>query len=71
MGTDYTKEKLDAESVPIPYPEGKRTRTCARCDQPWWIDEMVRVGDEEKYYCHLCFDRPYGEDQHRRGDYAE
>ena len=70
MGTDYTKEKLDAESVPIPYPEGKRTRTCARCSQQWYIEEMVRMSGE-KYYCKLCYDRPYGEGQNKRGDFAE
>jgi hypothetical protein len=70
MGTDYEKPKLDAESMPIPYPEGKRTRTCQRCGQQWWIEEMVMLS-EERYYCHLCYDPPYGEDQHRRGDIAE
>lgn len=70
MGTDYEKPKLDAESVPIPYPEGKRTRTCTRCGMQWYVEEMIRMSDE-KYYCNLCYDRPYGMDQHKRGDFAE
>lgn len=68
MGTDYIKEKLDAESVPIPYPEGKRTRTCARCGQQWYVEEMVRMSDE-KYYCKLCYDPPqFQGGPHARGD---
>jgi len=70
MGADYEKPKLDAESVPIPYPDGMKTRTCARCGMQWYVKEMVRMSDE-KYYCNLCYDRPYGEGPHKRGDRAE
>ena len=68
MGFDSTKEKLDAESVKIPYPEHLKTRTCKRCDQPFWIHEMVRVGDDNRWYCNTCYDPPYGEGPHKRGD---
>ena len=68
MGFDYEKPKLDADGVEIPYPARLRTRTCARCSQQWYIHEMVKMG-EDKFYCHLCYDRPYGEDQHKRGDF--
>jgi hypothetical protein len=72
MGFDYTKEKPDAESVSVPYPDEMRTRTCKRCGQPWWVHEMVQVGGrEDQWYCIPCYDRPYGEDQHIRGDYPK
>lgn len=67
MGFDYVKEKLDAESVPIPYPNRLKTRNCWRCGQDWFIHEMKRVGS--RWICNLCYDRPYGEDEHKRGDY--
>jgi hypothetical protein len=68
MGFDSVKEKLDAESVSIPYPDDLRTRTCKRCDQKFWVKEMINVGSEDRWYCNTCYDRPYGEGQHRRGD---
>lgn len=68
MGFDHIKDKLDAEGVSLPVPESLHTRTCKRCGQPWYKSEMVNVG-EEKWYCKLCYDRPYGEDRHRRGDF--
>lgn len=70
MGFDYEKPKADIGEIPIPIPHGKRTRTCRRCGQPWYVEEMIKVGDgEDRYYCTPCYDRPYGEDQHKRGDY--
>jgi len=68
MGFDSVKEKLDAESVSLPYPDGLKTRTCRRCGQPFWLKELIKVGEGERYYCTTCYDRPYGEDRHRRGD---
>ena len=64
---DYTKEKLDAESVPIPYPDGMRTRNCYRCGMDWYVSEMIKVGN--RYYCHLCYDPPqFQGGPHARGD---
>lgn len=71
MGFDSTKEKLDPESVPIPYPDDLRTRTCRRCSQPFFVRDMINVGDGERWYCKTCYDRPYGEGQHRRGDWPD
>jgi hypothetical protein len=68
MGFDSVKEKLDAESVSLPYSEGLKTRTCRRCGQPFWMNELIKIGEGERYYCTTCYDRPYGEGQHRRGD---
>lgn len=69
MGFDHIHDKLDADSVPVPYPLGLRTRTCKRCGQPWRVSEMVKLGaEDDRWYCKLCYDRPYGEDQHQRGD---
>ena len=68
MGFDHIKDKLDADCINIPYPDSLRTRTCRRCGQPWYVSEMIRIS-EERWYCKLCYDRPYGEGQHQRGDF--
>lgn len=65
MGFDFVHEKLDADSVEIPF--NRMRRTCPRCSQIFWTEEMVPVG-EEKWYCKLCFDPVYGEGAHIRGD---
>lgn len=68
-GFDHTHEKLETDTS-VPYPLHLRTRTCKRCDQPFRVYEMINLGGEEdRWYCKFCYDRPYGEDQHRRGDY--
>ena len=74
MGFDYSKPKMDPDAMPIPYPRGMRTRDCNRCGQPWYTHEMHKIVDDDsrgggKWYCRPCFDRPYGEAQHKRGDY--
>ena len=70
MGFDYQKPKLDTDALPIPYPDSMRTRTCFRCGQPWYVHEMTNIGGRENnWVCNLCYDVPYGEDQHARGDF--
>jgi hypothetical protein len=68
-GFDYEKPKMDPDEMPIPYPKGKRTRTCRRCGQQWYTEEMIQLGDKNgKWYCYPCYDPPYGEGPHKRGD---
>lgn len=70
MGTDYSKPKLDTGAMHIPYPDNMRTRTCFRCSMPWYVHEMHNIGGgDNRWVCFLCFDQPYGEDQHLRGDF--
>lgn len=68
MGVDHEVGRLPSDTT-IPYADELRRRECRRCNQEFRIKDMINVGgSDDRWYCKFCYDRPYGDPLHKRGD---